>query len=89
MHKKLVLFTLVFSYFIGLSAQNSGSIYRQMEKLNFLGSMLYVAAHPDDENTALISHFSNHVHAHSAYLSLTRGDGGQNLIGTELREMLG
>ena len=89
MHKKLVLFTLVFSYFIGLNAQDSGSIYRQMEKLNFLGSMLYVAAHPDDENTALISHFSNHVHAHSAYLSLTRGDGGQNLIGTELREMLG
>ena len=51
--------------------------------------MLYVAAHPDDENTALISHFSNHLHAHSAYLSLTRGDGGQNLIGTELRELLG
>ena len=89
MHKKLVLFTLVLSYFVSLSAQNSGSIYRQIEKLNFLGSMLYVAAHPDDENTALISHFSNHVHAHSAYLSLTRGDGGQNLIGTELREMLG
>ena len=88
MHKKFVLFTLALSYFVSLSAQNSGSIYRQMEKLNFLGSMLYVAAHPDDENTALISHFSNHVHAHSAYLSLTRGDGGQNLIGTELREML-
>lgn len=89
MHKKLVLFTLTLSFFFSLSAQNSGSIYRQLEKLNFLGSMLYVAAHPDDENTALISHFSNHVHAHSAYLSLTRGDGGQNLIGTELREMLG
>ena len=89
MHKKLFLFTLTLSFFFSLSAQNSGSIYRQLEKLNFLGSMLYVAAHPDDENTALISHFSNHVHAHSAYLSLTRGDGGQNLIGTELREMLG
>ena len=89
MHKKLVLFTLTLSFFFSLSAQNSGSIYRQLEKLNFLGSMLYVAAHPDDENTSLISHFSNHVHAHSAYLSLTRGDGGQNLIGTELREMLG
>jgi len=70
-------------------AQDAGSIYRDLEKLNFLGSMLYVAAHPDDENTALIAHFSNHLHAHSAYLSLTRGDGGQNLIGTELREMLG
>ena len=89
MHKKLVLFTLALCYFFNLNAQNSGSIYRQLEKLNFLGSMLYVAAHPDDENTALISHFSNHTHAHSAYLSLTRGDGGQNLIGTELRELLG
>lgn len=89
MHKKLVFFTLTLSFFFSLRAQNSGSIYRQLEKLNFLGSMLYVAAHPDDENTALISHFSNHVNAHSAYLSLTRGDGGQNLIGTELREMLG
>lgn len=82
-------FSLVFSCFLSLNAQDAGSIYRQLEKLNFLGSMLYVAAHPDDENTALISHFSNHLHAHSAYLSLTRGDGGQNLIGTELRELLG
>ena len=89
MYKKLVLFSLALSSLLSLNAQDAGSIYRQMEKLNFLGSMLYVAAHPDDENTALISHFSNHTHAHSAYLSLTRGDGGQNLIGTELREMLG
>lgn len=89
MHKKFVLFSLALSCLLSLKAQDAGSIYRQMEKLNFLGSMLYVAAHPDDENTALISHFSNHTHAHSAYLSLTRGDGGQNLIGTELRAMLG
>ena len=89
MNKKLVLLSLAISFLFNLNAQDAGSIYRQMEKLNFLGSMLYVAAHPDDENTALISHFSNHIHAHSAYLSLTRGDGGQNLIGTELREMLG
>ena len=80
---------LVLSIVFPLTAQDAGRIYRQLEKLNFLGSMLYVAAHPDDENTALISHFSNHLHAHSAYLSLTRGDGGQNLIGTELRESLG
>lgn len=51
--------------------------------------MLYVAAHPDDENTRLISYFSNDVHARTAYLALTRGDGGQNLIGPELREELG
>jgi len=54
-----------------------------------LGKALYVAAHPDDENTRLISYLSNHVKAKTAYLSLTRGDGGQNLIGPELRELLG
>ena len=89
MWKKILCISLALSCLFSLQAQDAGSIYRQLEKLNFLGSMLYVAAHPDDENTALISHFSNHVHAHSAYLSLTRGDGGQNLIGTELRELLG
>lgn len=67
----------------------SGDIYQAIEKLNFLGSVLYVAAHPDDENTRLISYFSNHVKARTAYLSLTRGDGGQNLIGPEIRELLG
>ena len=68
---------------------SSVEIYDQVQKLNFLGKVLYVAAHPDDENTKLITYFSNHYHAQTAYLSLTRGDGGQNLIGTELREKLG
>lgn len=68
---------------------NAVEIYEQVQKLNFLGKVLYVAAHPDDENTKLITYFSNHYHAQTAYLSLTRGDGGQNLIGTELREKLG
>jgi len=67
----------------------SGDIHHGIEKLNFLGSALYVAAHPDDENTGMISYLSNHVKANTAYLSLTRGDGGQNLIGTELKELLG
>jgi LmbE family N-acetylglucosaminyl deacetylase len=64
-------------------------LYHQIEKLNFLGSVLYVAAHPDDENTRLISYLSNEKNARTGYLSLTRGDGGQNLIGPELRELLG
>lgn len=64
-------------------------IYSQIQKLNFLGSVLYIAAHPDDENTRLISYMANHQKARTGYLSLTRGDGGQNLIGTELRELLG
>src|SRR5690606_11993819 len=68
---------------------SSNEIYHEIQKLNFLGSVLYVAAHPDDENTKLISYFGNEVKANSAYISLTRGDGGQNLIGPEMGELLG
>lgn len=68
---------------------SSSDIFEHIQKLNFLGSVLYVGAHPDDENTRLISYFSNAKHARTAYLSMTRGDGGQNLIGPELREKLG
>lgn len=71
------------------SKPNAAEIYQAVKKLNFLGSVLYVAAHPDDENTRLISYMSNKVKARTAYLSLTRGDGGQNLIGSEIRELLG
>lgn len=68
---------------------NSGEIYDAIEKLNFLGTVLYIAAHPDDENTRLISYMANDTKARTAYLSLTRGDGGQNLVGPEIRELLG
>ncbi len=68
---------------------SSSEIYEAIKKLNFLGSVLYVGAHPDDENTRLISYFSNEVKAQTMYLSMTRGDGGQNLIGPEIRELLG
>jgi len=54
-----------------------------------LGSALYVAAHPDDENTRLISYLSNEKKVNTTYLSMTRGDGGQNLVGSEMRELLG
>ena len=67
----------------------SGEIYEDLKKLNVLASVLYVAAHPDDENTRLISYLSNEVKAQTTYLSLTRGDGGQNLIGKEFDEKLG
>ncbi len=88
-------FLCVFSLcFVSLFAQKpqkptSSELYHQLQKLNFLGSALYVAAHPDDENTRLISYFANDTKARTAYLSLTRGDGGQNLIGPEIRELLG
>ncbi|MFD2587130.1 PIG-L family deacetylase [Croceitalea marina] len=68
---------------------SSNDIHHELKKLNFLGTALYLAAHPDDENTRLISYLANHTKARTAYLSLTRGDGGQNLIGAELRELLG
>ena len=67
----------------------SGEIHEAIKKLNVLGSVLYVAAHPDDENTRLISYMANERRMNTAYLSLTRGDGGQNLIGNELSELLG
>ncbi len=60
-----------------------------LKKLTVLGSVLYLAAHPDDENTRLIAWLANERLVRTGYLSLTRGDGGQNLIGPELREKLG
>lgn len=93
--KKYCFFTLSF-LLISLSVfsqkpnkLSSNEIYEKIQKLNFLGSALYIAAHPDDENTRLLSYLSNHVKARTGYLSLTRGDGGQNLIGSEIRELLG
>ena len=89
----LLVFTATFSSLISFSQAplkpTSGDIYESIQKLNFLVKVLYIAAHPDDENTRLISYFSNDVKAQTAYLSLTRGDGGQNLIGSDLRELLG
>lgn len=67
----------------------SADLYQAIKKLNVLGSVLYVAAHPDDENTRMISYLRNEKLYDVTYLSLTRGDGGQNLIGTEIRELLG
>ncbi|MEM6735964.1 MAG: PIG-L family deacetylase [Bacteroidota bacterium] len=66
-----------------------GEIQQKLKKLNVLGSVLYVAAHPDDENTRLITYYANDKLVRTAYLSATRGDGGQNLIGPEIRESLG
>ncbi len=91
--RKLFVVVLLLSLSV-LKAQapekwSSSEIFEHIQKLNFLGSVLYVGAHPDDENTRLISYFSNAKHARTAYLSMTRGDGGQNLIGPELREKLG
>lgn len=93
--QKSILLRLLFLFFtIAATAQtpqksSTSEIFHNLQKLNFVGSALYIAAHPDDENTRLISYLVNDVHANTAYLSLTRGDGGQNLVGPELRELLG
>ncbi|MDC9722502.1 MAG: PIG-L family deacetylase [Urechidicola sp.] len=94
MNRILLLFCAVLLLSIPTKAQapqkpTASEIHESIKKLNFLGSVLYIAAHPDDENTGLISYFANDVKVRTAYLSLTRGDGGQNLIGSEIRELLG
>ncbi|MDH5248453.1 MAG: PIG-L family deacetylase [Cyclobacteriaceae bacterium] len=68
---------------------DAAHIALKLRKLNVLGSVLYVAAHPDDENTGIITQMSNGRLVETAYLSMTRGDGGQNLIGPEIRDLLG
>ena len=68
---------------------SSSEILWELKNLSNTASALYIAAHPDDENTRLISYLANERHVRTAYLSLTRGDGGQNLIGSEKGPLLG
>src|SRR5262245_32858679 len=68
---------------------NASEIQLALQKLNVLGRVLYIAAHPDDENTNLMAFWSNGSLYDAAYLSVTRGDGGQNILGSELGERLG
>lgn len=68
---------------------SSGEILAEIQKLKSIGSILYIAAHPDDENTRLLTYLANEKKVLTTYLSLTRGDGGQNLIGKEKGELLG
>lgn len=67
----------------------SGDVQQSLERLAVVGRVLYIAAHPDDENTRLLAYLANERKTRTAYLSLTRGDGGQNLIGKEQGEALG
>src|SRR5213594_3463727 len=65
------------------------AILQQLRSFATMGSVLYVAAHPDDENTQAITYLARGRGYRTAYLSLTRGDGGQNLLGSQLGEALG
>jgi LmbE family N-acetylglucosaminyl deacetylase len=67
----------------------SSKLAQDIKKLNVLGNVLYMAAHPDDENTTFIAYMANEKLYNTNYLALTRGDGGQNLIGPQIREQLG
>lgn len=90
--KKIAVITIALVVSILLSAQQnipSSEILLKLKKLNKIGTVLYLAAHPDDENTRLISYLANGENLRTGYLSLTRGDGGQNLIGTEKGEYIG
>ncbi|MEX2233945.1 MAG: PIG-L family deacetylase [Cyclobacteriaceae bacterium] len=89
LHFLLVFFLPLFSFSQPTRQPDAAQIQLKLKKLGFLGSVLYMAAHPDDENTNIIAYLSNEKLAATAYLSLTRGDGGQNLIGPEIRELLG
>ena len=75
--------------FAQTAGASSSSIARGIDRLAVLGSVLYVAAHPDDENTQVLAWLAQHRHYRVGYLSLTRGDGGQNLIGPEAGDSLG
>jgi len=68
---------------------NSSEIKLALKRLNTLGTVLYVAAHPDDENTAFLTYFNYAEHLRTGYFAFTRGDGGQNLIGEEQGDLLG
>lgn len=71
------------------SSRDAAQVLNDLRRLNVLGTVLYVAAHPDDENTRLLATLANEHKFRAAYLSLTRGEGGQNLIGAELGPLLG
>jgi LmbE family N-acetylglucosaminyl deacetylase len=85
-------FIFYFFCFVTVRSQsqyNSSEILHGLQQLNTVGKVLYVAAHPDDENTRLITWLANEKNLETAYFSFTRGEGGQNLIGNELGFDLG
>ena len=83
----LCLFLIVCQQYVSQAqlpvTNNSAEIYMQLKKLNVLASVLYIAAHPDDENNGFLPYLAKEKLYRTGYLSLTRGDGGQNLIGSE------
>jgi len=78
-----ILIASLFFSIVGKAQKPSSEILAQINKLTTVGSVLYIAAHPDDENNSFLPYLTKQRMYRTAYLSLTRGDGGQNLIGKE------
>ena len=78
-----------FTTFGAVEPMSGPEILQQLQSFNQWGSVLYVAAHPDDENTLLIAYLARGRNYRTAYLSATRGDGGQNVLGPEFGQELG
>ena len=94
MKQRFLLLSLILLFLQSTHAQatdprNAAEIRLALKKLTVLGSVLYIGAHPDDENTALLATLAQDRCYRTAYLSITRGEGGQNLLGPEQGEMLG
>lgn len=92
MHVSIGTILLIMTTTWSITGQTKSStidLYNDLQEFANPITVMYIAAHPDDENTRLISWLSNDQHIRTIYLSLTRGDGGQNLIGTEKGALLG
>ena len=87
--RRVLLFLIAATIALPLPARTAAELQLAIRKLGVTGSALYVAAHPDDENTAMLAWLANDRLYRTAYLSITRGDGGQNLIGQETGPLLG
>ena len=91
-HLKAIVFLAILAPALAAQAplpvKDSAELLKALDKLQVMGSVLYVAAHPDDENTAVLATLNRGRNLRTAYLSMTRGGGGQNLIGPELGDAL-
>ena len=87
--RRTLLLVLALSIAVPAAAKDAAQLELALRRLTRVGGALYVAAHPDDENTAMLSYFASERLLRTAYLSVTRGDGGQNLIGNEAGPLLG
>ncbi len=94
---RLAVLPMLFANLLGVASASDGppspldaaALQLAIQKLTVVGSVLFIAAHPDDENTAMLTWLENEELVRTGYLSLTRGDGGQNLVGDEQGDLLG